>query len=593
MIWKENKWIKFLEGYCQGKNQIQDEYVRKVASQLNISPLEINFPWQEEIIDKFKDSKDPSLIILTGTAGDGKTKLCRDIVKSIDGHEFNESEWNKTSYFTSEKRIIVKDFSELNKSEKEIIIKELLKVLTNGLAEKQILIAVNDGILVESLEEYIKEIDDDFVKKEVKKIKEIIEDKINLGFSNIPGNDLFNLINLSKLNAKNNIELIVNSIIENNNWNECDGCVGKIEEKCPIYNKYKLIRDNSTILKNLSNIILLLQLNDEHFTIRELLNLSANIILASAPKHRSLRVSDYQPKKEVLDCKTISLAKEDEISNLKLDSTVEVGFWGMNIGINKMRSSRPYSEINKLGFGNVSSNYWDKKINSSELRSFTIPMDKLKLKDEHSEDYDSFIKRSRIQLYCYQSDNNKAYDLQSLPAFYDYFNEIYSPLERGVSKVDRVKTIDNLVLALNRIFHGRYISKNSGSGKLYIPQEGLGSLIPVSIFHGYDIDESNIYIQTICTDANRLTGSRVEPYLIINDSTNNESDFKLSFPVELYDYLIKVANGAPPNITNPRLYKKLLILRSRLSTFKKNRRVQMYKINQGDFKYVALEVDNA
>ena len=36
MTWKNNHWVKFLEGYCKGKNQIQDEYVRKVAKRLGI-----------------------------------------------------------------------------------------------------------------------------------------------------------------------------------------------------------------------------------------------------------------------------------------------------------------------------------------------------------------------------------------------------------------------------------------------------------------------------------------------------------------------------------------------------------------------------
>lgn len=593
MNWKENKWIKFLEGYCKGKNQIQDEYVRKVASQLNVEPLDVKFPWQEEILTKFKFSEEPKLIILTGTAGDGKTKLCRDIVKSLDGQSFDEVEWNKNSFFSSDHRIIVKDFSELTKEEKSVIIEELLCVLKNGKVSKPILIAVNDGVLVESLDKYIESVYDLDIKEKIKTIKNIIEDKINLDFSNIAGNEIFNLINLSKLNAKNNIELILNTIIEHENWKECNGCTGKEEKKCSIYNKYELLKNNKNIQNNLSNIILLLQLNNEHFTIRELLNLSVNILLASAPKHKSFIINDYHAKKETFDCNAMSKVDGKDLKKLEVESTIEVGFWGMNIGINKMKDSRPYSEINKLEFGEISTNYWDKRINSSEERGFYIPIDTLKAKEEHSDDFDVFIKRARMQLYCYQDNDPHAYDLQKFPAFYKYYNEIYAPLYNGAKRIDNVKTIENIVLALNRVFHGRYISKISGRDKLFIPQEGLGSLIPISIFHGYDIKEEDIFVETNVVDENTLSGLRIEPYLVIKVEENKSEKLKLSLPIELYDYLIRVAGGAPPNITNPRLYKKLLTLRSRLSTLKKGRRVQMYKIDQGEFKYMALEVRNA
>ena len=75
MTWKQNKWVKYLEGYCQGKNQIQDEYVRKVAESLGLDePLNIQFEWQKQITQQFEPEDAHGVIILTGTAGDGKTK---------------------------------------------------------------------------------------------------------------------------------------------------------------------------------------------------------------------------------------------------------------------------------------------------------------------------------------------------------------------------------------------------------------------------------------------------------------------------------------------------------------------------------------
>jgi len=328
MTWKNNSWIKFLEGYCKGKNQIQDEYVRKVAKNLGIEePLDINFPWQQEILEKFDSIDEHKLIILTGTAGDGKTKLCRDIVKSLDGVDFDEAAWNAHGYFSTHERTIVKDFSEL-KEDKERLIRELIHILDSNTIGKPILVAVNDGILIEELENFVDQTPDNNEKETALRLKEIIEDKINLGFSNCSGHELVNLINLSKLNAKENMTLIFDTILDHSGWNDCNGCLGKVNQSCSIYNKYNLLKSNPHIKENISNIILLLQLNNEHFTIRELLNLTTNTLLASVPKSKALRIADSQSNTSVMSCKAMSFNGGFSIFPVKLCSLTKFKFSG-------------------------------------------------------------------------------------------------------------------------------------------------------------------------------------------------------------------------------------------------------------------------
>ncbi len=596
MAWKNNSWVKFLEGYCKGKNQIQDEYVRKVAKNLGIGePLDIEFPWQQEIIAKFDSKDEHKLIILTGTAGDGKTKLCRDIVKSLDGDSFDENDWNAHSYFSTKERTVVKDFSEL-KEDKELLIHELIEILDSNTVSKPILVAVNDGILIEDLENFINRTSDNNKKETAQRLKEIIEDKINLGFSACKGHELINLINLSKLNAKENMTLIFDTIINHSGWKECDGCTGKENQSCSIYNKYNLLKSEPHIKENLSNIILLLQLNNEHFTIRELLNLTTNTLLASVPKPKSLRIADTQFKTSVMSCKAMSKIEHAPVFND--ESSIEVGFWGMNLGPNKMHSTRPYSEINKLGFGELSSNYWDRLLKQRNDREFKIPLDidnnlfderRLDGVDSNNERWDALMRRSRMQLYCYQENDINAFHLQKYTHFGSYRNKIYDTLMKSGDATD-INTIAMIILALNRVFHGRYISTNSGRDRLFIPEKGQGSIAPISIFHGEDIRERDIFIKSLGHDVN-LSGARVEPVLILD--IGNSEKVKITLTIELYDYLMHVSKGAPPNTTDPRLYKKLLILRSKISSkIRENLRTETYSINNGEFKQVILEVNN-
>jgi len=519
MTWKNNHWVKFLEGYCKGKNQIQDEYVRKVAKRLGIDePLDIKFPWQQEILSKFQSNGNHNLIILTGTAGDGKTKLCRDIVRALDGDDFDEDVWNENSYFSTDERTVVKDFSEL-KDDKNLLIRELLTILDTKHVPKPILVAVNDGILVEELENFIKNSSDEAEQDTAKLLKEIIEDKINLGFSECEGQDLVNLINLSKLNAKENMALIFDTILDHPGWSHCDGCAGKENQSCAIYSKYHLLKNEPHIKENLSNIILLLQLNNEHFTIRELLNLATNTLLASVPKPKALRIADMDAGVGTLNC--TSIPKIEHTAVYASESSIEVGFWGMNLGAHKMRNNRPFSEINKLGFGELSTNYWDRLLRHKTERDFTIPLDV----------------------------NNKLF---------------------GARRIDG--------------------AEGSGRDSLFIPEKGQGSITPISIFHGEDIRERDIVIRSIKNDMS-LSGARIEPVLILEIDRKHE--VKMSLTVELFDYLAHVSKGAPPNTTDPRLYKKLLILRSKLSTLtRENRRTETYSIQNGEFRQVILEVQN-
>ena len=596
MTWKNNHWVKFLEGYCKGKNQIQDEYVRKVAKRLGIDePLDIKFPWQQEILAKFQSKENHNLIILTGTAGDGKTKLCRDIVQALDGEAFDENTWNENSYFSTDERTVVKDFSEL-KEDKNRLIRELINILDARVVPKPILVAVNDGILVEELENFINNSSTEEEKSTAKILKEIIEDKINLGFSECDGQEIVNLINLSKLNAKENMALIFDTILNHSGWNDCNGCTGKEEKTCAIYNKYHLLKTEPHIKENLSNIILLLQLNNEHFTIRELLNLATNTLLASVPKPKALRIADMDAGIGTLNCTAMS--DIDHPALFDSESSIEVGFWGMNLGPHKMRYNRPFSEINKLGFGELSTNYWDRLLRHKTERTFSIPLDinnnlfearRVDGVDANNELWDALMRRSRMQLYCYQNNDNNAYHLQRYSHFGVYRENIYDVLCDSDRATD-VNTIAMIILSLNRVFHGRYISEGSGRDRLFIPEKGQGSITPISIFHGEDIRERDIVIKTIKNDMS-LSGARIEPVLILE--IDREHEVKLSLTVELFDYLAHVSRGAPPNTTDPRLYKKLLILRSKISTLiRRNRRTETYSIQNGEFKQVILEVQN-
>ena len=166
---------------------------------------------------------------------------------------------------------------------------------------------------------------------------------------------------------------------------------------------------------------------------------------------------------------------------------------------------------------------------------------------------------------------------------------------RKNDKCDDIELISVIVLALNRIFHGRYISENSGKDRLYIPEKDQGSITPISIFHGDELRDRDIYITKIKGDF-ELSGSRIEPVIVF--MLSREQSLKVALTVELFDFLYLVSKGSPPNTTNPRLYKKLLIFRSKLASQINsinrldNKRIETYTLNDGEFRITALKVNH-
>ena len=68
-----------------------DETIQRSARRQKMTPIEFEHPMQDLVLQCFdKRTVDPVSVILTGTAGDGKTHLCRQVWKALNG---DEKEW--------------------------------------------------------------------------------------------------------------------------------------------------------------------------------------------------------------------------------------------------------------------------------------------------------------------------------------------------------------------------------------------------------------------------------------------------------------------------------------------------------------------
>src|ERR1700733_1096738 len=85
---KGEKWIRLLRAYGPvADNEAQQaEHVDKLAQYLGIPKLTFEHPARTILIDCFpKQSGAFRNVVLTGTAGEGKTSLCFELVRELTG----------------------------------------------------------------------------------------------------------------------------------------------------------------------------------------------------------------------------------------------------------------------------------------------------------------------------------------------------------------------------------------------------------------------------------------------------------------------------------------------------------------------------
>src|SRR5574341_2524730 len=99
------KWIRFLRQYgpIPRNDNMYDEHIQRSAQRAGVRPLAFTHPLEEEILSLFHArTNPPCAVVLTGTAGDGKTNLCRKIWARIGG---DERRWSSDDFYYTQEMV--------------------------------------------------------------------------------------------------------------------------------------------------------------------------------------------------------------------------------------------------------------------------------------------------------------------------------------------------------------------------------------------------------------------------------------------------------------------------------------------------------
>jgi hypothetical protein len=298
----DNPLIPFLSSYgsTATSDSLVDENVRIAVQRHGVKPIEAVAPRLERMQENFL-GESPVNLILTGTAGDGKTYHIRKFFLDILSGE--EEDWTTSGGKALAVPLsggrtlhVIKDLSEVKDSVKAEILPRLAASLSGNDPTNVWLIAANDGQLLKfwrdaSSNEEFPEADRTRYGSIYTTVMEMLRDDAE---TDPDGRVSALVFNLSRLADDKVFNQIVDSVVEHEQWEMgCTGCT--VEAACPIRINRELLRGPESAFRHrLVQVMRIAAFNDRHLPIRYILVLVANILLGDS----------MNPDRPLMTCRT-------------------------------------------------------------------------------------------------------------------------------------------------------------------------------------------------------------------------------------------------------------------------------------------------
>ena len=609
------QWIRFLRQYgpVARNDNMYDEHIRVSAARNRLPPIEFKHPIEDKLPALFAESAEsPVSVVLTGTAGDGKTHLCRQVWSHLGG---DPSAWDTDHvYFKIRTKIagqtrnvhIVRDLTGLPETGETGAFEtktSLLESFSHAIYDTDpgsvFLIAANDGQLVDTWAglQRLNETD-------VDKTGRLIEDLL---LNDIPKKPeaMLEVFNLSRIPSTELFDLALDAFLNHEGWahcyNEAESDSELFGELCPIRRNLELLKDGQ-IRERLRSLLQLCDYNDVHLSIRRILLLLANSVLGFAG-------NEVQGKK-VVD----RLMKAVDVPRIIASgefakASIYNNIFGGNLTEYRRTSLDIFDHLNRFRIGNETSNrvdnlliyghadeqlrpYFDQFLASDKFygadASFLAAQQQyIEGDDEDPEAADFFLELlvSRRRALFFKISNDMKEELS--PWDLTVFSFAGEYLDRVIARLRNEKSVERAVLArltrgLNRVFVGMLIA----SDRELILATGLsGSGAKVS-----RILEDRVSVARHLTEqVDILLNESDMPILRVSLSDALHVDLRLT--LTRFEFLCRVAEGVLPGSFSKECHEDILAFKSRLLT-KARQRGSGAEATAGQTMFRLLELDD-
>jgi len=547
-----NSLISFLRHYgpIPASDNMYDELIQSeierhaIAPAIHIDPARLN-----EVRSNF-ESATPRNVILTGTAGDGKTYHCRRIWEHFGG---DPEKWKAGEKIVSlplpasgKTITIVKDLSELTQSEKDATIADLAMAVAGKKENHVFLVAANDGQLLATWRDWSDTRDED-AHRVFKTVEDmLVEERRN------DENLVLDLYNLSRLDASAHFQELVEQIVEHPQWSQCQGCELLKEDgtsTCPIRINRERLRGGtevSVFRKRIGELMKLARANRMHLPIRDLLLLSVNILLG-----------DRHGRQILLTCRTAQNRAEKEDYR---QTNPYANVFGMNLPERQRQQYQVFTTLEAFGIGRETDNKLDNLLiygtygASKHYQEFVgndiyygarayepYLRDYLEGERENVDEFMRALGRQRQRLFFSLPADN-AFDPWRLTVYQasGRFLDFVSGLASGA---DVSQTAELLVRGLNRTFCGMMIDDGT---QLYLASSGGDGRGRIASLLNYDLPTKRHRRDPyLCFT---LAEDHATPCLQIIDPAGADGEVvdRLNLQLTHFEYLVRVASGSLP-----------------------------------------------
>jgi hypothetical protein len=589
------KWLKFLRHYgpVPRNDNMYDETIQRSARRHGIAPIDFEHPYQTRLVQCFdQTTADPVSVILTGTAGDGKTHLCRQVWKVLKG---NDADWasdnpyltvqfhypkDRTAWPESEqpelyRAVTIHFIRDLSgwapqqgaewEPEKEALLQKFCHSLFNPEADELFLIAANDGQLIESF----RRLQD---TPDVKRARAVFEELLVEDRQEQPGVRLC-FFNLSRASSADLFDRAIDAFLGHQGWAELTQGVPTENEvfgpKCPIRHNYELLQ-TPLVRARLRSLLELCDYNGLHVPIRQILLLLTNSVLGHPDVKDHLMVPVDVPK--VIAACTVS--KASLYNNVFGGNLSEIRRQAITIFDYLERFQIGYETTNRIDnlliFGEKDENLGDyfeqfiasDKFYGADERFYAAKREYIEGASEDEEKSREFlemlISQRRGLFFKVPKESEEELNLWELTVFKfagEYLDSVVNVLAAG-TPVRRL-ILSRLVRGLNRVFTGMLINSDR---ELFLATSGNYSQSKVS----------RILVERISVDP-----SKGEKITLRYDESNGRVLLSVFFALEFfvdfdltlirYEFLSRIAlDGALPASFSKECYEDLLALKSRL-----------------------------
>jgi hypothetical protein len=558
-----SEWISFLRQYgpIPRNDNMYDEVIQRTLHRKKLKPIAFETEYLKELLDNFR-SIEPKSVILTGTAGDGKTYYCREIWKELGGSMEDWQQDNEVYQMTLgiQKLIIVKDLSALASGNKQTLLPQLAAAIVGTDPSAIYLIAANDGQLIEALSEKDQ-------SAEISKIRQVIE---NLLIKDLREEEGFylKLYNLSRQSSCILFPRILDAVLNHPGWGICNQCNYQAQG-CPIWqNKRRLegTEDDNITRNRITDLLTLCELNQMHLPVRQLLLLITNTLLGHPDAIDRL-----------MNCKQVA----NIISNKSTSqASLYRNIFGENLPERRQESTEVFQVLRSFGIGVETSNQIDNILifgaDDPELealyKNLVLADDfygaDLKYQaQQHSylegdvedgrEEFLTALQSQRQRLFLTISDeqikNIRIWDLTVFHYAGEYLNDVCR-IARDRRKISKL-IISRLVKGLNRIFTGLLIDNQD---ELILATSGSYSQAKIS----------RVYEDSISVPRKRGESVSIDPdenglpILVVNLADVDPIKFQMT--LTRYEYLSRVAEGSLPSSFSQECYEDVLAFKTQI-----------------------------